>query len=382
MELAGHNGHAAGNKAVFPLLLGKGKSMSNLFDTILSSLPANTGDALGSALGDNPDASFKGLSAILPLLLAAFAGKAASGGDIGGLLSTITGGLSGGNPLDNPGALLGAAPQPASGLGGLAAQILGSGAGPVAATIAQMFGLKGSTVNSLMMMAGPLLAGGIGKVLGATPTVPGLRNLLVTEKDSYAAALPPELRNLISPVAAAAPAAAAVEEVATGSSLWKWLLLGLVLLGLLWYFFFRGPKEEMVAPAVVEPEVVETVTPQAAPIGAGVLAEERDGLPLLIVFFDTGQSTVSTDLEIASTALKSYADSNPDAKLSVSGYNDPTGDAAANEVLSKTRAEQVKAALVAAGFAADRIDLDKPVAPTDTTDSYAAARRVEVTVKQ
>lgn len=356
--------------------------MSNLFDTILSSLPANTGDALGGALGDNPDASFKGLSAILPLLLTAFAGKAAAGADLGGLLSTITGGLAGGNPLDNPAALLGSAPQPASGLGGLAAQLLGSNAGPVAATVAQMFGLKGSTVNSLMMMAGPLIAGGLGKVLGNSPTVPGLRNLLVTEKDSYAAALPPELRNLVSPMVAAAPAAVPVEEVAAGSGWWKWLLLGLALLGLLWYFFFRGPKEEVVAPVAAEPEVVETIEAAPVPEGAGVIAEERAGLPLLIVFFDTGQSAVSTDLEIASTALKAFADSHPDAKLSVSGYNDPTGDAAANAELSKTRAEQVKAALVAAGFAADRIDLDKPVAPTDTTDTYAAARRVEVTVKQ
>ncbi len=356
--------------------------MANLFETILAALPANTGDALGATLGDNPEASFKGLSAILPLLLAAFAGKAASGGDIGGLLSTITGGLGGGNPLDNPAALLGSAPQ-TTGLGGLASQILGSNAGPVAATVAQLFGLKGSTVNSLLALAGPLLAGGIGKVLGAAPTVPGLRNLLVTEKDSYASALPPQLRNLIAPAAAAAPAAVAVEEVATSSGWWKWLLLALALLGLLWYFFFRGHKEEVVTPVEVAPAVVETA-PVAAPIptGAGVITEERAGLPVLVVFFDVGKSDVTNDLAAASSGVKAYADSNPAAKLSVSGYNDPTGDAAANAALSKSRAEQVKAALVATGIAADRIDLDKPAAATDTSDTYAAARRVEVTVKQ
>ena len=354
--------------------------MANLFDTILSSLPANTGDALGSALGDNGDASFKGLSAILPLLLSAFAGKAASGADLGGLLSTITSGLSGGNPLDNPAALLGAAPS-ASGLGGLASQLLGASAGPVASTVASLFGLKGSTVNSLLTLAGPLIAGGIGKVLGSTPTVAGLRNLLVSEKDTYSQALPPQLRNLISPVAAA-PAAVPVEEVAAGSGWWKWLLLGLALLGLLWYFFFRGPKEEVVQPAVVEPAVVETAPVAATPAGSGVVAEDRAGRPVLVVFFDVGKSDVSNDLAGASAAVKTYADTHPDARLSVSGYNDPTGDAAANAELSKNRAEQVKAALVAAGFAADRIDLDKPVAATDTSETYAAARRVEVTVKE
>ena len=360
----------------------EGTDVANLFETILSSLPANTGDALGAALGDNPDASFKGLSAILPLLLASFAGKAASGGDLGGLLSTITGALGGGNPLDNPAALLNGT-APAGGIGGLASQLLGASMGPVSSTIAQIFGLKGSTVNSLLTLAGPLLAGGIGKVLGSVPTVAGLRNLLVSEKDSYTAALPTELRALVSPAATAAPAAAVVEEAAGGSGWWKWALLALALLGLLWYFFGRGQKEEVAAPAV-ETTVLETapVEPVAVPTGAGVIAEERAGLPVLVVFFDVGKSDVTNDLATASAAVKAYTDSNPNAKLSVSGYNDPTGDAVANAELSKNRAEQVKAALVAAGFAADRIDLDKPVAATDTSDTYAAARRVEVTVKE
>ena len=360
----------------------EGTDVANLFETILSSLPANTGDALGAALGDNPDASFKGLSAILPLLLASFAGKAASGGDLGGLLSTITGALGGGNPLDNPAALLNGT-APAGGIGGLASQLLGASMGPVSSTIAQIFGLKGSTVNSLLTLAGPLLAGGIGKVLGSVPTVAGLRNLLVSEKDSYTAALPTELRALVSPAATTAPAAAVVEEAAGGSGWWKWALLALALLGLLWYFFGRGQKEEVAAPAV-ETTVLETapVEPVAVPTGAGVIAEERAGLPVLVVFFDVGKSDVTNDLATASAAVKAYTDSNPNAKLSVSGYNDPTGDAVANAELSKNRAEQVKAALVAAGFAADRIDLDKPVAATDTSDTYAAARRVEVTVKE
>ena len=360
----------------------EGTDVANLFETILSSLPANTGDALGAALGDNPDASFKGLSAILPLLLASFAGKAASGGDLGGLLSTITGALGGGNPLDNPAALLNGT-APAGGIGGLASQLLGASMGPVSSTIAQIFGLKGSTVNSLLTLAGPLLAGGIGKVLGSAPTGAGLRNLLVSEKDSYTAALPTELRALVSPAATTAPAAAVVEEAAGGSGWWKWALLALALLGLLWYFFGRGQKEEVAAPAV-ETTVLETapVEPVAVPTGAGVIAEERAGLPVLVVFFDVGKSDVTNDLATASAAVKAYTDSNPNAKLSVSGYNDPTGDAVANAELSKNRAEQVKAALVAAGFAADRIDLDKPVAATDTSDTYAAARRVEVTVKE
>jgi outer membrane protein OmpA-like peptidoglycan-associated protein len=178
----------------------------------------------------------------------------------------------------------------------------------------------------------------------------------------------------------------APEPERESSGWWKWLLLGLGLLGLLWYVFGRGQTEE-VAVAPAETAVVETVAPPAdvapapVPEGAGVIAEDRVGKPALVVFFAVGESAVTNDLAGESGSLKAYVDANANSRISVSGFNDPTGNAAQNAELSKNRAEQVKAALVAAGFPADRIDLDKPVAPTDTSDSYAAARRVDVTIK-
>lgn len=358
--------------------------MTNLVQTILTSLPAETGDVLGAALGDSPDASFKGLAAVVPMLLAAFAGKAASGADLGGLLSTVTSGLAGGNPLDNPAALLGG-PVPSGGLGGLASQLLGSNMGPVAAALAALFGLKPGTVHSLMSLAGPLLAGGIGKVLGANPSAPALRNLLAAEKDSYETMLPAQLRQLVSPALAASPAAVPTAASTGGTGWLKWALLGLALLALAWWVFGRSPQEAAMKPAA-EPASMETSpvepAPAQVPAGAGVLSEERAGKPVLLVFFDVGRAEVTNDLAATSAGLKTYLEANPGAKLSVSGYNDPSGDAAANARLSKSRAEQVKAALVAAGFAADRIDLDKPAQATDVTDSLAAARRVEVKVKE
>jgi outer membrane protein OmpA-like peptidoglycan-associated protein len=45
----------------------------------------------------------------------------------------------------------------------------------------------------------------------------------------------------------------------------------------------------------------------------------------------------------------------------VSGYQDPTGDQAANEELAKNRAAVVRDLLVAAGIAETRIDMQKPV---------------------
>jgi outer membrane protein OmpA-like peptidoglycan-associated protein len=64
----------------------------------------------------------------------------------------------------------------------------------------------------------------------------------------------------------------------------------------------------------------------------------------------------------------------------VSGYHDPTGDAAHNEELAKNRAEAVKNALTAAGIPEARIDMQKPVVTTGG-GSPEEARHVDVTVR-
>lgn len=119
----------------------------------------------------------------------------------------------------------------------------------------------------------------------------------------------------------------------------------------------------------------------AVPAGADAIGAERDGKPMLTVYFDTGKSEVSNNLATAALNVKSYLDANPAATLAVSGFNDPTGNAAANAALSKSRAENVKAALVAAGFPADKITLEKPADATGTGATNAKSRRVEVVVK-
>ncbi|HKX89063.1 MAG TPA: DUF2853 family protein [Sphingopyxis sp.] len=184
------------------------------------------------------------------------------------------------------------------------------------------------------------------------------------------------------------------EEKSGGGMGWLgWLLLALVLAALLFFGLrYCSKQEAAVAPATDETAVSETAAPPAGdaaataaaaaiPAGAGVVAADREGKPMLTVYFDTGKSEVSNDLTTAASAVKAYLDSNPAATLAVSGYNDPTGNAAANAELSKNRAQSVKAALEKLGFAADRVVLEKPAETTTTGTDNSAARRVEVTVK-
>ena len=178
-------------------------------------------------------------------------------------------------------------------------------------------------------------------------------------------------QGLLGPVTATA-------STGGGSLLPVWLGLGgaalLALLGL-----FGGKKAEPAPVAVEAP--VEAAAP-AVPEGEGLLAETRDGKPALVLFFAVAKSDVTNELTAESSKLKDYLDSNPDARLSVSGYVDPTGDAAFNAELAKSRAEKVAAALAAAGIARERIDLDKPADIVAGDASYANDRKVEVTIKE
>jgi outer membrane protein OmpA-like peptidoglycan-associated protein len=183
----------------------------------------------------------------------------------------------------------------------------------------------------------------------------------------------------------------------------KWLLLAAVLLALI-FFGMRYCSNQAVQPAAdagtaaragetadaantvatppVEPAATSTAAPVAAvPQGSGVTAGERGGRPMLTVYFDTGKSAVSDDLAAASSKLKEYMTKNPDAKIAVSGFNDPTGNAAANAELSKNRAKAVAKAIADTGIPAASIALEKPAETTGTGTSDAESRRVEVVVK-
>jgi outer membrane protein OmpA-like peptidoglycan-associated protein len=131
--------------------------------------------------------------------------------------------------------------------------------------------------------------------------------------------------------------------------------------------------------APVEPAAA--AVPQAAPQGAGIIAEERDAKPIVKVYFDTGKADVVPAFAAEAATMKAYLDAHAGSALGVSGYNDPRGNAAVNAALSKKRAQAVQAALVSAGVPAASIELIKPEAATDATTSLDEARRVEVYIK-
>ncbi len=265
-----------------------------------------------------------------------------------------------------------------------------------------LFGGAAGAVGAAGTAAGVAAVGGLDGNAGtgddATSAVPLAAAGLAGASAIPAAAAPPPAA--AAPPPPPAPSAASPQaayssgdsEKSGGMGWLPWLLLLLVLAALLFFGLrYCSKQDAAVAPVTDQAAISETVAPAdgaagtataaAIPEGAGVVAADREGKPMLTVYFDTGKSEVSNDLTTAAASVKAYLDSNPAATLAVSGYNDPTGNAAANAELSKNRAQSVKAALEKLGFAADKVVLEKPAEATTTATDNSAARRVEVTVK-
>jgi uncharacterized protein YidB (DUF937 family)/outer membrane protein OmpA-like peptidoglycan-associated protein len=280
-----------------------------------------------------------------------------------------------------------------AGLGEMASSWLGGGAGAQAISPRQVeqvlggqgglitaltgtLGINGQTAASALAFLLPPVVGELTPGASIPTAIPGaVSGFIGNAKDALACAALP-----IAGVAVSRPYVAASAK--------KWLLWIVVIAAAL--FVLRdcnGPKREPrtvlgIAKPAAKP-VAEVAKATAIPAGAGLVAETIDGLPLLKVYFDTGKADVASGFGEKVKDVVAYLKAHADAKAVISGFNDPTGNAAANAELSKNRAKTVAASLKAAGIAKDRVVLEKPA---DTTAgaalSNAEARRVEITVRK
>lgn len=195
----------------------------------------------------------------------------------------------------------------------------------------------------------------------------------------------------VAPVAAAAAVATPVaamaksepqRRTAPGPAKGLWAPMTLLLLGGIGILagIASCSGNEPVAVAVATPEPAVVAAP-AIPTGAGVVAVVVEGEPMASIYFDTAKSDIHPDFEASTADLRAYAAAHPGTHLQISGFNDPRGNAAFNAELSKNRAFAVRDALAKLGVPLASMDLVKPANTTDTTDSLAEARRVDVTVE-
>jgi outer membrane protein OmpA-like peptidoglycan-associated protein len=99
--------------------------------------------------------------------------------------------------------------------------------------------------------------------------------------------------------------------------------------------------------------------------------------------FDTDSDVIKPESRTALDNIVKLAKDKPDWKFTIEGHTDSTASAAHNQQLSEKRAASVKAYLVAAGVAADRLTAKgfgatRPVADNGTAIGRAQNRRVEL----
>ncbi len=183
-----------------------------------------------------------------------------------------------------------------------------------------------------------------------------------------------------------APAAAVAQDEETSWAWLLWLLLALLAAFLIWWLFFRGGQDAAADSSAAAPatEAAASATESGAatpaalvsapaegsvaiPTGAGVTSEMRDGKPVVKVYFDTGKTALAPAFPAAAAGLKDYLAAHSGTSLAISGYNDASGNAAANAELAKNRAQAVAAALVAGGIPQTSVALVKPEQTTDTS---------------
>jgi uncharacterized protein YidB (DUF937 family)/outer membrane protein OmpA-like peptidoglycan-associated protein len=294
-----------------------------------------------------------------------------------------------------------------AGLGELASSWLGGGGNAQAISTSQVESLFGGSGGLLGMVTSKLGIGGSAASSALSFLLPAVIGKL-TPGGSIPTSIPSDVMGFIGGAkdmlgaGAASMAGGAAATVgaarAAGGGLMKWLPW--VVAAAVGAFVLsqctgktEAPKAAAPkAPAAVVPAPAPTPAPAVAapaplaeiaiPTGAGVIAQVINGIPMMKVFFDTGKTDLSGEFAAKSTELVAYLKANAGAKAVVSGFNDPTGNAAANAELSKNRAKAVAAGLKAAGLADDVVVLEKPSDTTGTGGSNAEARRVEVNIRK
>ncbi len=123
-----------------------------------------------------------------------------------------------------------------------------------------------------------------------------------------------------------------------------------------------------------------TVASTAAEVQAAAAGARNDPARSAKILFASGSAELPADAADQLARVLMALKGSDEAKAIISGFHDTSGDPEKNEALAKQRAQAVRKALVDAGIAEDRVDLQKPQATAGGGDADEA-RRVEITVQ-
>lgn len=399
----------------------------NLLEMAVRHLGSSGLGALGKALGLPEGQSESAFNTGAASVIASMLNKAGSESGLGALLNMVTESTS--MDLSSPADIFGDADKMTSLQqtgGSLLDGLLGTKRDGVINVLASSLGLSGEKSGSLLRIAAPVIMSLVGKLVKSKGlNMGGLAALLLGQKGNIRNLLPAGLLKELGAdnldelaertVVETTPrqAAHAAHTPATkkgGMGRWLWPLL--IALGVLWALNMCAKKERVddgTGGAVLEEEQViveETpaepspgTTPESAPapeMSSGDFGRQfRDYLAnaqrdpnrefaLHIEFPTDGSMPDAMSLPDVQTLINIMQE-NPGLKIALEGHTDSSGDAAANQMLSESRAQAVKKMLIDAGISGDRVSAtgmgsSAPIADNDTEEGKQKNRRIAVKV--
>ncbi|WGL15926.1 OmpA family protein [Microbulbifer bruguierae] len=405
----------------------------NLIEMAVRHLGSSGLSALGSALGLPDGKSESAFSAGAASVLAGMLNKAGSESGLGALLNMATkaNDLDLSSPVDiftdkNKMTSL----QDVG--GSIVDALFGQKRDGVIGSVANALGMSPSSGGGLLRIAAPVIMSLLGKLVKSKGlNMEGLAALLLGQKAHVRDKLPAGLLQQLGVANLDELAERTVVETTPRQSArstpppppvkksgWgKWLWPLLIALGVLWALNMCAKKEKLDdgTGAVIEQkeEVIVDETPAepmqpvpdttepmdtspVPPVTTGDFGTEfRDYLAnaqrdpsrefALYIEFPTDGSMPNADsLPDVQTLIKIMQE-NPGLSVALEGHTDSTGDAAANQTLSESRAQAVMQMLVAAGIEAARITATgvgsaNPIADNDTEEGKQKNRRIAVKV--
>lgn len=335
----------------------------DLLDLVSKGLGSDFTTRISGVIGENAQSTQGALDSGLPLLLAGLTRKAATPDGAADVLGLIN--RHGADPaqLANlPGLLSGSNLGNLTSAGsGILAALFGNNIGGLWNALSGLAGVRPQSGATLLGAAAPLVLGLIrGSINREGMGASGLASLLLSQRETLTQKLP---ESLARAVGWGAPSTwfssngrhtGTYERPQQRSSRWLPWVIGLLVLLLLLMFFPRCGRDVNAPPAAAVPASVE-------------------------LYFDVGSTAPDAGAATQLAPIAEYAKANPSSRVSVSGYHDPSGDAATNEDVARNRAKAVRDLLMGLGVAESSIVLDKPLVSTGGGEERES-RRVEVSV--
>jgi hypothetical protein len=317
----------------------------NLVSTMMQFLTPMIINKVASSLGMNNAMARTAISALLPTILAALAGKAASPGGAAALSSTV--GQQDTNVLGSFAGMLGGANQTSLISGGTSAlsSLLGSSStNALSGALAKFSGANAQQASGLMGLLAPVILGQLAQTQKSSGLdAHGLANMLQGQKANIAAAIPAGFSQLLggtglldsvaSEIKAASPSVAPPKydiptpRVEAPAFNWMpWAIGGLAVLGTLWAFSASKPT------VPITPSSEKTAAPSApaAPVAQTAAMDQAKSVistltSTLGTVKDAGSAQAAIpQLNASSTALdtlgKLVNSLSPEMKAQLAGY--------------------------------------------------------------